>query len=136
MVRWVTVPLGLRRINSTCCWARRFRPPAASTAWFKVVLAATATVRRAPGSGTAKLLAFVAAILSVVFYAYAPFLSHDLLPGLLFLLFIFFAHRWLEQRHVADAVYLVLLGAAVTLIKQTYVIVWLSVMLYAMSIRI
>ena len=88
-------------------------------------------LRRAPGSGTAKLLAFVAAILSVVFYAYAPFLSHDLLPGLLFLLFIFFAHRWLEQRHVADAVYLVLLGAAVTLIKQTYVIVWLSVMLYA-----
>ena len=88
-------------------------------------------LRRAPGGDVAKLLAFLAAILSVVFYAYAPFLSHDLLPGLFFLLFIFLTHRWLEHRKHQDAIWLILLGAAVTLIKQTYVIVWFSVLLYA-----
>jgi hypothetical protein len=88
-------------------------------------------LRRAPGNDIARLIAFAAAILTVVFYSYAPFLSHDLLPGLLFLLFIFLCHRWLEKRDVKDAVYLVLLGAGVTLIKQTYAIFWIALMFYA-----
>jgi hypothetical protein len=88
-------------------------------------------LRRAPGSVVAKLIAFCAAFLSVIFYAYAPFLSHDLLPGLLFLLLIFLCHRWLELRNTRDVIYLVLLGAAVTLVKQTYAIFWISIIFYA-----
>jgi len=88
-------------------------------------------LRRAPVGTGARLLAFAAAILCVVFYAYAPYLSHDLLPGLLFLLLIFLCHRWIERGHVADAAYLVLLGAAVTLIKQTYAIFWVALIAYA-----
>ena len=88
-------------------------------------------LRRAPGGAAARLVAFGAAILSVMFYAYAPYLSHDVIPGLLFLLLIFLCHRWLEHRQPTDAVYLVLLGAAVTLIKQAYAIFWFAIMLYA-----
>jgi len=89
-------------------------------------------LRRATGSIAARLIAFGAAILTVVFYAYAPFLSHDLLPGLLFLLQIFLCHRWLERRDTSDAAYLILLGAAVTLIKQTYAIFWIAIITYAL----
>jgi hypothetical protein len=89
-------------------------------------------LRRAPGSAGARLLAFCTAILSVVFYAYAPYLSHDLLPGLLFLLLIFLCHRWLEKPDWTLAAFLVLLGAAVTLIKQTYAIFWLALIVYAL----
>lgn len=90
-------------------------------------------LRRAPGSVEARLIAFVAAILSVIFYAYAPFLSHDILPGILFLLMIFLSHRWLEKRQTGDAVFLVLLGGAVTLVKQTYAIFWVAIMVYAIA---
>ena len=88
-------------------------------------------LRRAPGSGSARLLAFATAILTVVFYCYAPYLSHDLLPGMMFLVMIFIAHRWLEQPRLADSIYLVLLGAAVTLTKQTYAIFWVTIVAFA-----
>jgi len=88
-------------------------------------------LRRAPGNAIARLLAFGSAILSVVFYSYAPYLSHDLLPGLMFLLLIFLGHRWLEKQRPTDAAWLVLLGAAVTLIKQTYAIFWVTLFAYA-----
>jgi len=89
-------------------------------------------LRYAPGNTAARLLAFGSAILSVVFYAYAPYLSHDLLPGLFFLLLIFLCHRWLEHQSKTDSLYLVLLGAAVTLIKQTYAIFWFALIFYAL----
>ena len=89
-------------------------------------------LRRAPGTTGARLLAFATAILSVVFYAYAPYLSHDILPGLLFLLMIFVCHRWLENPNTIDATYLVALGGAVTLIKQTYAIFWVTIIAYSL----
>ena len=49
-------------------------------------------------------LAFGAAILTVIFYAYAPYLSHDLLPGLLFAVMIFLAHRWIDSGGMREAV--------------------------------
>ena len=89
-------------------------------------------LKRAPGSNIARLLGFGAAILTVIFYAYAPYLSHDLLPGLLFLVMIFLCNRWIERPNSIDAIYLVLLGAAVTLIKQTYAIFWVALIVYAL----
>ena len=89
-------------------------------------------LQRAGGSGIARLFAFGAAILTVVFYAYAPYLSHDLLPGLLFVVMIFLAHRWIDGGGTREAVLLVLLGAAVTLIKQTYALYWVAIVVFAM----
>jgi len=88
-------------------------------------------LRRAPGNTAARLLAFATAVLTVLFYAYAPYLSHDLLPGLFFALQIFLCNRWLERPNVRDAGYLVLIGAGVTLIKQTYAIFWVALVVYA-----
>ena len=90
-------------------------------------------LQRAPGNVIARLLAFGSAILSVVFYAYSPYLSHDILPGLLFLAMIFLAQRWLERHKASDAVILVLLGAAVTLIKQTYALFWVMIVAFALA---
>jgi hypothetical protein len=89
-------------------------------------------LQRVPGSGYARLFAFGAAILTVIFYAYAPYLSHDLLPGLLFVVMIFLAHRWIDKGGSGDAVLLVLLGAAVTLIKQTYALYWVAIVVFAL----
>lgn len=88
-------------------------------------------LRRAGGNAAARLLAFATAVLTVLFYAYAPYLSHDLLPGLFFVLQIFLCNRWLERPNVRDASYLVLIGAGVTLIKQTYAIFWVALVVYA-----
>ncbi len=88
-------------------------------------------LRRAPGTAAARLVAFAAAVLSVLFYAYAPYLSHDLLPGLMFLLQVFLCHRWLEAPTARTAIALTLLGAAVVLIKQTYALVWAALFAYA-----
>ncbi len=89
-------------------------------------------LQRFNGSGFARLFAFGAAILTVIFYAYAPYLSHDLLPGLLFVVMIFLVHRWIDTGGVREAVLLVLLGAAVTLIKQTYALYWVAIVVFAL----
>ena len=88
-------------------------------------------LQRTGASPLARILAFAAAILTVVFYAYAPYLSHDILPGLLFLLMIYLANRWLSVGSRRDAVLLVVIGAAVVLIKQTYALFWVSIVAYA-----
>ncbi len=87
-------------------------------------------LKRSGGTFFARIIAFIAAILSVVFYAFAPFLNHDIIPGFLFLLFIFLSDLWLKESKVGTALLLVLLGTAVVLIKQTFAIFWVSVCVY------
>lgn len=81
-------------------------------------------------SPLARIIAFATAVTTVVFYSYAPYLSHDILPGLLFLLMIFIADRWLSAGSRGDAVLLVILGAAVVLFKQTYALFWVVIVAY------
>ena len=88
-------------------------------------------LRRLDLTGTARLLTFLAAVLSVVFYANAPYLSHDIIPGFLFLEMIFLCYRWLRQPDSMTAVLLVIIGAAVTLVKQTYALFWIVLIAYA-----
>jgi hypothetical protein len=78
-----------------------------------------------------RIIAFATAILSVIFFAYAPYLSHDIIPGLLFLILIFACNRWFNDPTIGTALLLILLGTAVTFIKQTYAIFWISLCVYA-----
>jgi len=87
-------------------------------------------LRNTGASPMARIMAFAAAITTVVFYAYSPYLSHDILPGLLFLLMIFIANRWLSVGSRVDALLLVIIGAAVVLIKQTYALFWVVIVAY------
>jgi hypothetical protein len=89
-------------------------------------------LKRSGSDQRAQFLAFAAAILSVVFYANAPHLSHDIIPGLLFLLLIHICNRWLDSPTRKLALQLILLGAAVTLIKQTYALFWCALVAYAL----
>ena len=82
-------------------------------------------------AGTAQLLAFVAAILSVVFYAYAPYLNHDIIPGLLFLVMICLFHSWFDKPSIKISFWIVLIGTAATFIKQTYAVFWVVLIIYA-----
>lgn len=88
-------------------------------------------LKRTGQSFVPRSIAFVAAILSVVFFANAPYLSHDLIPGLLFLLLIFLCHRWIHEPTPWLAIQLVLIGTVVTFIKQTYAIFWVALCIYA-----
>jgi len=88
-------------------------------------------LRKTGASATARIIAFVAAITTVVFYCYAPYLSHDILPGLLFLLMIYIANRWIGKGSRADALLLIVIGATVVLIKQTYALFWVVIIAYA-----
>jgi hypothetical protein len=89
-------------------------------------------LKRTGPNRVAQIIAFVAAILSVVFYANAPHLSHDIIPGLLFLLLIFICNRWLNAPSRILGLQLVLLGTAVTFIKQTYALFWAALVFYAL----
>ena len=82
-------------------------------------------------SPMARIMAFATAITTVAFYGFAPYLSHDILPGLLFLLMIYVANRWLDRATRRDAVLLVVMGAAAALIKQTYALFWVVIVVYA-----
>lgn len=88
-------------------------------------------IQHIEASPLAGIIAFAAAITTVTFYCFAPYLSHDILPGLLFLLMIYLANRWLREPGGKDAMLLVLVGAAVVLIKQTYAFFWISIVIYA-----
>ena len=89
-------------------------------------------LKRSGGDRTSQFVAFAAAILSVVFYANAPHLSHDIIPGFLFLLLIYLCNSWLDSPTTKLALQLILLGAAVTLIKQTYALFWFALVAYAL----
>lgn len=75
------------------------------------------------------LLAFLAAVPSVLFFSYAPFVSHDLFPGLVLLWMLFRAHAYLSQPSAAAWWLLTFIGAAVVLVKQTYAAFWVAVLL-------
>lgn len=75
------------------------------------------------------LLAYLAAIPTVVFFSYAPFVSHDLFPGLLLLLMLFSADVFHRRPSVILWISLVLLGALAALVKQTYALIWVSLLL-------
>lgn len=89
-------------------------------------------LKRSGQSFITRIIAFATAILSVVFFANAPYLSHDIIPGFVFLLFVFLCNRWIREPTVALALQLVVIGTAVTFIKQTYAIFWIAMCVYSL----
>ncbi len=75
------------------------------------------------------LLAFLAAVPCVVFFSYAPFISHDLFPGLLALGMLWLGQRYAEKPGRRTWWALVFLGTLAVLVKQTYALVWLALVL-------
>lgn len=83
-------------------------------------------MRRFVASRTAQLVAFVSAVLNLVFFSYAPFLSHDIFPGLLLLLMLLLAEDFAREPNFGRWLLLVALGCASVLTKQTYGLFWFA----------
>ncbi len=79
--------------------------------------------------GAATLLAFVAAVPTLVFFSYAPFISHDILPGLLALYLLVVCNRFARKPSLSTWMLFLGLSLALVLVKQTYAIVPLAVLL-------
>lgn len=90
-------------------------------------------LRRHHGAGLPALLAFTAAVPTVLFFSYAPFVSHDLMPGLALLWMLLRARTYLLAPSGRDWWLLATVGAAVVLVKQTYAAFWVVVLLAQMT---
>ncbi|GMU43899.1 MAG: hypothetical protein DYH17_04655 [Xanthomonadales bacterium PRO6] len=75
------------------------------------------------------VLAFLAAIPTTLFFGYAPLISHDLFPGLMALALVWQTHRFAQAPRAGRWCALVCLGAALPLLKQSYALVWIAVLL-------
>lgn len=75
------------------------------------------------------LITFISSITTFIFFSYAPFISHDILPGILLLWMLFLSHRYGESPKPRTIVVLVLIGAAAPLIKHTYAVFWVVILL-------
>jgi hypothetical protein len=81
------------------------------------------------GSNPATLLGWLAAIPTMVFFSYAPFISHDILPGLLVLWLLRISARYPERSSALDPGLFFALVATLVLIKQSYAVVPAAVLL-------
>lgn len=75
------------------------------------------------------LIAFAAAIPTVVYFCYAPFISHDVLPGLVVLVMLQMADRHANRPSLRIWLGLVAMGAAVALIKHMYGAIWVAILI-------
>lgn len=81
------------------------------------------------GRTLATLTGWLAAIPTLLFFSYAPFISHDILPGLLALYLLWISQRFPGQPDAADFVRFLVLSAALVLIKQTYALVPVAILI-------
>lgn len=81
------------------------------------------------GSRPATLFGWLAAIPTVLFFSYAPFISHDILPGLLVLWLLQISARVPEQLRARDVGLFFALVSTLVLIKQSYAVVPVAILL-------
>jgi hypothetical protein len=74
------------------------------------------------------VVALMAALLTPVFFSYAPFISHDIFPGMLTLLMARLATDYMNGEGRRRWLLLVAVGTGLAVIKQTYALVWVAVL--------
>jgi hypothetical protein len=96
----------------------------AVTAHLALLIWAWQWLARRFGPAPTTLLAFVTAVPTVVFFSYAPFLSHDLIGGFFALALLDRSLRFIESPSRKRWFLLVLIGAAAAMVKQTFALFW------------
>ena len=86
-------------------------------------------LRKRASSTALGTVAFAMGLLVFMFFSYAPFLSHDLLPGGILLGMLILAERFTKEPRSGRWLGLVLLGAAAALFKPTYGAFWFVIIL-------
>ena len=74
------------------------------------------------------LISFATAITSFMFASYAPFLSHDLWPGALFLWMVIWSDRFAQAPRSGLWLWLVVAGTLAALVKQTFGLFWIAIL--------
>lgn len=82
---------------------------------------------RSHGVASATLLGWLAAIPTLVFFSYAPFVSHDIAPGLLVFYLLFLVHE--DRSSWMDALRFGLVCVALVLVKQSFALAPVAVLL-------
>ena len=80
------------------------------------------------------LAAFVLSIPSVLFFSYAPFVSHDIFPGVMALLMLKLAVDFHQRPTAWRWLSLVALGAGAALVKQTFALFWVWLLLSFLAV--
>lgn len=93
------------------------------------LLAVYLVLIRVCGRSLASWLAFLFAVPVFLFFTYAPFISHDILPGIFLLGMVYLADRFMDTPGKRTWTGLVLLGAGAALIKHTYALFWVFILL-------
>lgn len=78
------------------------------------------------------LVAWLAAIPNFVFVSYSPFVSHDIAPGVLLLIMLICCDRFCTNPSYILWTALVALGAVAALVKQTFGIFWILLLVGAL----
>lgn len=116
---WARMRLGLDPLDT--------RPHHAVTALlhFGYLLGSYALLCRLFGRRPLTLLAWVAAVPNFLFFSYAPFVSHDILPGLFFLAVLAGADAYMRHPRPRLLAALGVAGAAAMSIKHTHALCWI-----------
>ncbi len=129
LVSWLVLPgEALRSALHAGPWEIRPAHGAMALVHAAFLLSTYLLLVRRHGREPGTLLAFGAAVPTFLFFSYAPFLSHDLFPGVLLLLMLFLACRFEDRPGAGTWLALVALGTAAPLVKQTYSLFWVLVL--------
>lgn len=101
---------------------------------FAYLAGAWHTLAREYGARPAVAMAYLAAVPTVLFFSYAPFISHDLFPGLLTLWLVVGAGEYLRAPARQRWLTLMALGFVLAMIKQTYAPIWPAVLLVNLAL--
>ena len=135
LMAWVLAPVErLRDVVGAHPLDMRLHHIATSLLHIAYLLGAYLLLVKRFGATSSSLLAFVAAIPTFVFFSYAPFISHDLVPGAILLAMLYVSARYRNAGGVGWWLLLVGLGAAAPLIKHTYALFWVAVLLGEASV--
>ena len=93
------------------------------------LLAVYGALVRLLGQRWSTVIAFTTGITSYVFASYAPFISHDLLAGALFLWMLIWSDQIADAPRLRPWLLLVAAGTLAPLVKQTFGVFWIAVLI-------
>jgi hypothetical protein len=129
LMAWVLMPAELVK-----GWLRlhplEVRPHHATMALLHVgyLLVVYGALLRWMGRHWSTLVAFASAITSYMFFSYAPFISHDIVPGALFLWMVIWSEQFAREPRFGAWLLLVVAGTLGPLVKQTFSVFWIAVL--------
>jgi hypothetical protein len=129
LMAWVQMPAELVKD-----WLRlhplEVRPHHVTMALLHVgyLLAVYGALVRRLGQQWSTFIAFATAVTSYMFFSYAPFISHDILPGALFLWMLIWSDEFARAPRLGMWLRLVAAGTLGPLVKQSLIVFWIAVL--------